>query len=56
MCVTLVHVHIKPACVTRFAAAATPYHRAWRDTVAPWMAASRRGGRHHGLYPEKPEQ
>ncbi|MBU3736394.1 MAG: antibiotic biosynthesis monooxygenase [Methylobacterium sp.] len=30
---------------------ATAHYLAWRDAVAPWMAAPRQGVRYHGLLP-----
>ena len=30
----------------------TPHYLKWRDTVAPWMAAPRRGVPYQGLFPQ----
>jgi autoinducer 2-degrading protein len=30
----------------------TAHYARWRDAVAPWMAETRRGVPHHGLFPE----
>jgi autoinducer 2-degrading protein len=32
----------------------TGHYLAWRDAVADWMAAPRRGVPYHGLYPAEP--
>ncbi len=34
----------------------TAHYRAWRDTVADWMAQPREGIRYDGLYPQNGDQ
>ena len=34
----------------------TSHYALWRDTVAPWMAESRRGVKHVSLFPETEDQ